>query len=94
MASLKPALLLALLLAISYQLVAASPPTVPRECCFSVKKGRPLPIRDIVSYYWTPSECYLRAVVFVMKRGSMVCLDPDTRWVRSAIRRLPEKNQK
>ncbi|XP_062997181.1 C-C motif chemokine 3-like [Elgaria multicarinata webbii] len=91
MASLKPALLLALLLAISYQHVAAMCLSCPKECCFAVRRGLPILRKNMASYYKITSDCYLNAVVLVMKSGRRICVDPTTPWVKRAIADLPEK---
>ncbi|XP_062817895.1 eotaxin-like [Anolis carolinensis] len=91
MAGLKTALFLALLLTLFYQQVAAVCPSCPKECCFAVRKGRPLRANIMASYYRTTSDCYLNALVLVLKSGKRICVNPKSPWVKGVIGRLPEK---
>ncbi|XP_042294252.1 C-C motif chemokine 4 homolog [Sceloporus undulatus] len=91
MANLKKVLLVAFLLALSYQYIAeAAGPSSPRDCCFAYWDKRPLRIRNIASYYSTDSECNLKAIVFVMKNGKQICVNSAETWVQRALPNLNE----
>ncbi|XP_044290188.1 C-C motif chemokine 17-like [Varanus komodoensis] len=91
MASLKTTLLMALILAVFYQQIEATCVTCPKECCFDVKKGLPIPRRNLDFYYKTSSECHLKAVVLVNKKGIPICANPQMSWVKKAMTVLPHK---
>ncbi|KAJ6666137.1 hypothetical protein lerEdw1_001041, partial [Lerista edwardsae] len=88
--SLKTALLVALILALSYQHGAALNPGIPKECCNAYRTGKPLPYTMFKSYYWTNRDCFLNAVVLITKMGKRTCFNPAERWVRQTMRRLQE----
>uniref|UniRef100_A0A8D2J2I9 C-C motif chemokine n=1 Tax=Varanus komodoensis TaxID=61221 RepID=A0A8D2J2I9_VARKO len=66
-------------------------PSCPKECCFAVRKGRPLPRRIMASFYKITNDCYLNAIVLVTKTGKQICVDPEATWVRTAMKELPER---
>ncbi|XP_077166194.1 C-C motif chemokine 17-like [Paroedura picta] len=92
MTALKTAVLIVLILGVFCQCIAAFYPSRSKECCYGYKKGKPLLLRQIVTYYKTPSDCSLDAVVFVMKTRRTVCADPRDPWVKRSIDIL--KNRK
>ncbi|XP_049661876.1 C-C motif chemokine 13-like [Accipiter gentilis] len=79
-------LLLVLLLTFSLHCAAAY--NAPTECCF--KHAQKL-IRHIESFYETPSDCPLPAVVIVAASGAKVCADPKKPWVKRAMKKLRRK---
>ncbi|NXL08803.1 CL3L1 protein, partial [Mesembrinibis cayennensis] len=60
----------------------------PTECCFEYAQK---PIRHMKSFYETPSDCSLSAVVIVAATGAEVCADPKKPWVKKAMKKLPKK---
>ncbi|NXI37377.1 CCL4 protein, partial [Galbula dea] len=57
----------------------------PIECCYEHAQK---PIRQMQSFYETPSECLLPAVVIVAASGDEICADPKKPWVKRAMKRL------
>ncbi|XP_009953065.1 PREDICTED: C-C motif chemokine 5-like [Leptosomus discolor] len=78
--------LLVLLLIFSLHCAAAH--FTPTECCFEYAQK---PIRHIQSFYETPSNCPLHAVVFVAATGAEVCTNPRKPWVKKAMKKLQRK---
>ncbi|NWR84531.1 CCL3 protein, partial [Furnarius figulus] len=60
----------------------------PIECCFDYAQK---PIRHVQSYYKTPSDCRMPAVVIVAANGDEICADPKKLWVKKAIKKLQKK---
>ncbi|NWI50108.1 CCL5 protein, partial [Calyptomena viridis] len=60
----------------------------PVECCFEYAQK---PVRHVQSYYRTPSDCSLPAVVIVAASSAKICADPKKPWVKKAIKTLEEK---
>ncbi|NWI66890.1 CCL3 protein, partial [Todus mexicanus] len=58
------------------------------ECCFKYAQK---PIRHMQSFYETPSDCSLPAVVIVAATGAEVCADPKKPWVKKAMKKLRRK---
>ncbi|XP_064314199.1 C-C motif chemokine 5-like [Phalacrocorax carbo] len=79
-------LLLVLLLTFSLHHTAAH--SSPTECCYKHAQRR---IQHIQSFYETPKDCSLPAVVFVTLRGVKICTNPKKPWVKQAIERLQRK---
>ncbi|NXG01017.1 CCL5 protein, partial [Sakesphorus luctuosus] len=59
----------------------------PIECCFDYAQK---PMRHMQSYYMTPSDCPMPAVVIVTANGD-ICADPKKPWVKKAIKKLQKK---
>ncbi|NXF02898.1 CCL2 protein, partial [Smithornis capensis] len=74
-------LLLSLLL--TFSLHHATAHFAPVECCFGYAEK---PIRHVQSYYRTPRDCPMPAVVFVAASGAEICADPKKSWVKKAIK--------
>ncbi|NWX15147.1 CCL3 protein, partial [Aegotheles bennettii] len=64
----------------------------PVECCFSYVKS-PLRLTNLKSFYTTPRECLLPAIVFNTRKGTKVCADPEMSWVKKAIGRLQKRKE-
>ncbi|XP_009468726.1 PREDICTED: C-C motif chemokine 17 [Nipponia nippon] len=79
-------LLLVLLLTFSLHRAAAK--FTPTECCFKYAQK---PIRHMQSFYETPTDCSLPAVVIVAATGAEVCADPKKPWVKKAMKKLQRK---
>ncbi|NXH66387.1 CCL4 protein, partial [Hydrobates tethys] len=60
----------------------------PTECCFEYAQK---PIRHMQSFYETPRDCSLPAVVIVAATGAEVCADPKKPWVKRAMKKLRRK---
>ncbi|NXX41917.1 CCL5 protein, partial [Tricholaema leucomelas] len=60
----------------------------PLECCYRYA-AKPLPHPQ--SFYRTPRDCNLPAIVIVGASGHKVCADPSKAWVKRAIRTMARK---
>ncbi|XP_009641651.1 C-C motif chemokine 17 [Egretta garzetta] len=80
------ALLLTLFLALAPHRAAAH--FTPTECCFNYAQKA---LRHTQSFYETPSDCSLRAVVLVTSTGNKICADPERAWVKKALKNLRRK---
>nr|XP_012807188.1 C-C motif chemokine 17 [Jaculus jaculus] len=88
MTALKWLLLAALLLGASLQLANTARATnVGRECCLEYFKGA-IPIRKLVTWYRTSTECPRDAIVFITVQGRAICSDPKDKFVKKAIKHL------
>ncbi|KAM6300629.1 C-C motif chemokine 17-like [Aegotheles albertisi] len=79
-------LLLTMLLTFSLHHAAAH--FIFSECCFEYAQK---PVRHIQSFYETPRDCSLPAVVIVAATGAKICADPKKPWVKRAIKKLRRK---
>ncbi|KAI4886682.1 hypothetical protein NFI96_027638, partial [Prochilodus magdalenae] len=61
------------------------------ECCSKLTKLARIPLRRIVSYRETSSNCPLPAVVFRIVTGNSFCVDPELDWVRSHMKALDQR---
>ncbi|NWR76848.1 CCL3 protein, partial [Centropus unirufus] len=86
MAAARTVLLLVMLLTFSLHLAAAH--FMPIECCFEYAQK---PIRFVQSFYETPRDCSLPAVVIVSATGVKICANPKDRWVKRTIQKLQKK---
>ncbi|NWW85055.1 CCL3 protein, partial [Rhynochetos jubatus] len=75
--------------------VDAVPPSLPFaahftpiECCS--KYAQKL-VRQVESFYETPRDCALPAVVIVAGTGDHICVNPKAAWVKKAIKKLQRK---
>ncbi|XP_004584187.1 C-C motif chemokine 17 [Ochotona princeps] len=82
-------LLVAMLLlgAVLQQVHAARATNVGRECCLEYFRGS-IPLRKLVSWYKTSTECPKKAIVFVTAQEKLICSDPTNGHVKKAIRYL------
>uniref|UniRef100_A0A673JL99 C-C motif chemokine n=1 Tax=Sinocyclocheilus rhinocerous TaxID=307959 RepID=A0A673JL99_9TELE len=49
-------------------------------CCLMLN-NRMIPLKQVVSYSWTSSNCAKRAIVFKTVAGREICVDPEMTWV-------------
>ncbi|XP_054989899.1 C-C motif chemokine 23 isoform X2 [Sorex araneus] len=64
-------------------------PYQPTECCFKFAT-RVLPLRLIDTFYKTSSQCARPGIIFITKRGNLICANPSDRWVQKHIKNLKE----
>uniref|UniRef100_A0A8C2K0I6 Chemokine interleukin-8-like domain-containing protein n=1 Tax=Cyprinus carpio TaxID=7962 RepID=A0A8C2K0I6_CYPCA len=57
------------------------------SCCFQFYKNK-IPLKLVVSFYRTRSNCPISAIVFRTAAGREFCLDPDSSWVNSHIAKV------
>ncbi|XP_039209789.1 C-C motif chemokine 22 [Crotalus tigris] len=91
MANLKFAFLIILILAVYYQPIAGKCVSCPEDCCYDVRKGKPLPLRVISSYRKTSQTCGMDAVVLEVKSGKELCVEAEALWVKRLMKRIPKK---
>ncbi|NXK86340.1 CCL17 protein, partial [Formicarius rufipectus] len=87
MPTMRPLLLLTLLL--TFSLHHATAQFRPVECCFNYAQKA---IRHVKSYYRTPSDCRMPAVVIVAANDDKICADPQKPWVKKAMKRFQNEN--
>ncbi|KAG9272033.1 monocyte chemotactic protein 1B-like [Astyanax mexicanus] len=63
-----------------------------KECCFELFQMK-LPLKKIVSYRHTSSNCPSSAVIFKMMSGMLVCMDPKTKWVKDHMNKMDQRKQ-
>ncbi|NXK51173.1 CCL5 protein, partial [Chauna torquata] len=88
MLSARTVLLLVLLLTFSQHCGTALP--TPTECCFRYAQ-KTVRLANIQSFYETPKDCSLSAVVLVTVSDFKLCADPEKPWVKKAINKLRRK---
>ncbi|XP_063106998.1 C-C motif chemokine 15-like isoform X2 [Cavia porcellus] len=59
----------------------------PADCCFSYT-SRKIQCRLMEDYFRTSSGCPRPGVIFLTKKGQLVCADPSDRRVQDCIRNL------
>ncbi|XP_043084684.1 C-C motif chemokine 4-like isoform X1 [Puntigrus tetrazona] len=60
------------------------------KCCFKFSDVK-IPVKQVESYFWTSSSCARRAIVFQMKSGKQICVDPDTTWVSGHVDKVDKR---
>ncbi|XP_016366927.1 monocyte chemotactic protein 1B-like [Sinocyclocheilus rhinocerous] len=81
-----------LVLFCSVQMTSSAPHAIGAQsnCCVEFKNVR-IPIKQVVSYYWTSSNCAKRAIVFKTVVGREICVDPETTWVNHHVDKVDKK---
>ncbi|KAG7329512.1 hypothetical protein KOW79_007686 [Hemibagrus wyckioides] len=77
----------------SLQLVLSAPVVfeLKTQCCPDTTKLR-IPVKNIVKYHWTSSDCPIKAIVFDMNTGKKFCVDPTAGWVKNHMKVVDQKN--
>uniref|UniRef100_A0A672RGX7 Monocyte chemotactic protein 1B-like n=1 Tax=Sinocyclocheilus grahami TaxID=75366 RepID=A0A672RGX7_SINGR len=71
-----------LVLFCSVQMTSSAPhPIIAQSYCCVEFNYRIIPLKQVVSYYWTSSTCPNHAIVFKTVAGREICVDPKTTWV-------------
>ncbi|XP_020818985.1 C-C motif chemokine 3-like 1 [Phascolarctos cinereus] len=75
--------------------VRASPfgPGIPTICCFHFT-SRNIPLKFVVTYKTTSSQCGKKGVVFITKRGLDICANPKEEWVQRIMKQLDSQKAK
>uniref|UniRef100_A0A8C1J634 Chemokine interleukin-8-like domain-containing protein n=1 Tax=Cyprinus carpio TaxID=7962 RepID=A0A8C1J634_CYPCA len=85
--------LLLLVLFCSLQLTSSAPHALESSsCCVQFYKNK-IPLKLVVSFYRTRSNCPISAIVFRTAAGREFCLDPDSSWVNSHIAKVNTANE-
>ncbi|NXX56379.1 CCL3 protein, partial [Scopus umbretta] len=79
---------LLLMLLLTFSLHHAAAHFTPTECCFKYAQK---PVQHMQSFYETPRDCSLPAVVFVAATGDEICANPKKPWVKRAMKKLQRK---
>ncbi|XP_071393611.1 C-C motif chemokine 3-like [Centroberyx affinis] len=79
-----PVVLVVCTLLFSTLALASQSSFAPGECCFRFARGR-LPKNNVLSYRHTHSQCAMNGLLFHMKSGVELCVDPTQRWVQNII---------
>uniref|UniRef100_A0AAY5EII6 C-C motif chemokine n=1 Tax=Electrophorus electricus TaxID=8005 RepID=A0AAY5EII6_ELEEL len=74
--------LLFVLLLCSLQLVSSGEHTP--DCCTSVSDVK-IPLKKVVSYTHTDTNCATKAIIFKTVAGKQFCVNPDAVWVSSHV---------
>uniref|UniRef100_A0A4W4F1A0 Chemokine interleukin-8-like domain-containing protein n=1 Tax=Electrophorus electricus TaxID=8005 RepID=A0A4W4F1A0_ELEEL len=82
--------LLFVLLLCSLQLVSNA---VNRVICCPALTQMKLPLKRIVSYNRTSSDCSIKAVVFKIISGKMICVDPASDWVNNHMKAVDQRTK-
>nr|XP_055043068.1 C-C motif chemokine 4-like [Misgurnus anguillicaudatus] len=64
----------------------------PDKCCFSFSNVK-IPVKQVVGYHTTHSECHMSGIIFIMKSGKEICADLNERWVQRLKNRVDESTQ-
>ncbi|XP_027725504.1 C-C motif chemokine 17 [Vombatus ursinus] len=64
-----------------------------QDCCNAYIKGA-IPFSRLVSWSKTSADCRKEAIVFVTFLKKFVCANPKEKWVKTAIKLLPNDKQK
>ncbi|KAK1784238.1 hypothetical protein P4O66_019998 [Electrophorus voltai] len=75
----------------NYQCTQASKAAL-KICCPALTQMK-LPLKRIVSYNWTSSECSIKAVVFNMISGKTICVDPASDWVNDHVKAVDQRTK-
>ncbi|XP_009989520.1 PREDICTED: C-C motif chemokine 5-like, partial [Tauraco erythrolophus] len=64
-------------------------PHTPLECCYGYTNST-IHLAKLRSFYRTPNECFMPAVVFETKKRK-ICANPKVTWVEKAVEYLEKK---
>ncbi|XP_076878381.1 monocyte chemotactic protein 1B-like [Brachyhypopomus gauderio] len=84
--------LLFVLLLCSLQLVSSAPHVNTADCC-SVVSNVKIPLKKVVSYKLTRSDCATKAIVFETVARKQFCVNPDAVWVSSHVTAVDTRNK-
>ncbi|XP_017318153.2 C-C motif chemokine 4-like [Ictalurus punctatus] len=85
--------LLFLLLLCSLQLVSSAPAGTDFRitCCAKTTKVK-IPLKSIVTYWWTINDCPIKAIVFETLNKKQHCVDPTAVWVNHHMKAVDLRN--
>ncbi|KAF4094248.1 hypothetical protein AMELA_G00011050 [Ameiurus melas] len=89
--------LLFLLSLCSLHLVFSAPYVMDfRITCCAKTTHKKIPLKYIVTYWWTNSNCPIKAIVFeTLNNGKHYrCVDPTASWVNHHMKAVDRKNKK
>uniref|UniRef100_A0A4W4E468 C-C motif chemokine n=1 Tax=Electrophorus electricus TaxID=8005 RepID=A0A4W4E468_ELEEL len=82
--------LLFVLLLCSLQLVSSAPHGHTPDCCTSVTDVK-IPLKKVMSYTHTDSDCANKAIIFKMISGKEICVDPASDWVNDHMKAVDQR---
>ncbi|XP_028653139.1 C-C motif chemokine 3-like isoform X2 [Erpetoichthys calabaricus] len=59
----------------------------PSKCCFSYLEKR-IPLKMLSNFERTRSDCTRPGIVFITRKGHLVCADPKQKWVKDSVDHL------
>ncbi|XP_039605727.1 C-C motif chemokine 4 homolog, partial [Polypterus senegalus] len=59
----------------------------PSKCCFSYVKKEIL-LKMVSNYEKTRSDCTKPGIVFITRKGILVCANPEQKWVKDSVDHL------
>ncbi|XP_053089745.1 C-C motif chemokine 3-like isoform X2 [Pangasianodon hypophthalmus] len=62
----------------------------PKTCCFSFQTHK-IPVRLITAYQETDQHCSKPGVIFTLKSGREVCVDPNVEWVQKHMKTIDQR---
>ncbi|XP_016366925.1 monocyte chemotactic protein 1B-like [Sinocyclocheilus rhinocerous] len=75
-----------LVLFCSVPMTSSAPhPIFAESYCCLMLNNRMIPLKQVVSYSWTSSNCAKRAIVFKTVAGREICVDPEMTWVSHLV---------
>ncbi|XP_053487573.1 monocyte chemotactic protein 1B-like [Ictalurus furcatus] len=85
--------LLFLLSLCSLHLVSSAPGSTDFRitCCAKTTKVK-IPLKNIVTYWWTSSNCPKKAIVFETLNKKQHCVDPTAVWVNHHMKAVDLRN--
>uniref|UniRef100_A0A3B1IS50 C-C motif chemokine n=1 Tax=Astyanax mexicanus TaxID=7994 RepID=A0A3B1IS50_ASTMX len=61
------------------------------DCCFQLTTVKKIPLKMVVSYTETHTDCAVKAIILLTKKGKKFCVDPDAEWVKSHVAALDRR---
>ncbi|XP_053538234.1 C-C motif chemokine 4-like isoform X2 [Ictalurus punctatus] len=85
--------LLFLLSLCSLQLVSSFPTSFNHitQCCTGTSTVK-IPLKIIVTYWWTSKNCHIKAIVFETLNKKQHCVDPTAVWVNRHMKAVDLRN--
>ncbi|XP_059944578.1 lymphotactin-like [Mesoplodon densirostris] len=75
----------------AYTVEGVGTEVLDKTICVSLTTQR-LPIKKLKTY--TITEHFMKAVIFITRRGLKVCADPHVEWVKKAVRTIDKSTRR
>ncbi|XP_058924495.1 lymphotactin [Kogia breviceps] len=75
----------------AYTVEGVGTEVLDKTVCVSLTTQR-LPVKNIKTY--TIKEGFMKAVIFITRRGLKVCADPQVEWVKKAVRTIDKSTRR
>ncbi|XP_023261690.1 C-C motif chemokine 17-like [Seriola lalandi dorsalis] len=87
----KLAVFVSVLLLLVVALLEQSESSQVKVCCTQYNEN-PIPFKKLRYYVVQDSNfCNIKAIIFVTVKNKLVCVNPDSMWVKRAMEFVPEK---